>query len=85
MKKILIQLNTVVMRKMIIYTIILIGMFSIPYLGYTQPVNPGGNPDGNPPVVPIDNRMNIILIVLGLIIAIVVYKKMKNRAVVKNV
>jgi hypothetical protein len=85
MKKILMKTNAVA-RKGMIYAIIIMGVLSFPNLGYAQPVDPGGNPDGNPPLaVPIDGRLNAILIGLGVILAVIAYKKLKNRTAVKSI
>jgi hypothetical protein len=72
-------------RKSIIAGIVLLCTIILPALGYSQPVNPGGNPDGNPPVVPIDSRLNIILITVGVIFATIIIRKMNRRQHVKKV
>jgi hypothetical protein len=57
----------------------------LPGIGYAQPA-PGGNPDGNPPVgVPFDRSMSIGLIVAGIILALVVFRKLKNKTSVKSI
>jgi len=69
--------------KVILFAVMIIGTVILPNMGYAQP-DPGGNPDGNPPVsVPFDKGMSIALIAAGIILAVVVFKKLKSP-LVKN-
>lgn len=56
----------------------------LPGLGYAQP-NPGGNPDNNPPAVPIDHRMDILLITAGALFSIVILKKFKKKSLTQKI
>lgn len=45
--------------------------------------DPGGNPDGPPPAVPLDDYMHLIIIGAGLVFAAVVLYKRNNRILAK--
>jgi hypothetical protein len=73
-------------RKTIKAITVLLFAVILPALGYCQPVDPGGNPDGNPPLaVPIDARLNLILITIGVIFAIIILRKINSRQHVKKI
>lgn len=65
-------------RKIVTTAAIIICTLILPIIGYSQP-DPGGNPDGNPPVVPFDKRLNIILIIVGITLAVIVLIRSKKR------
>ena len=66
--------------KIKLYTSLLICAM-LPVIGMAQ-VDPGGNPDGNPPAaVPFDDNLNIILIAVGVILGAIVLAKMYRKPV----
>lgn len=75
------------MKKSLIRLIIGVIYFmvvSISNIIYAQP-NPGGNPDGTPPaVVPFDRNLSVIIISAGIILAIVIFRKIKAKQLVRE-
>ena len=43
--------------------------------------DPGGNPDGPPPAVPFEDFMHLGLLAVGVVLALVVIKKLNRKAV----
>ena len=68
-------------RCMVVLVILL-----LPALGYSQPSSPpgnGGSPD-TPLSVPFDSKLNLLLLLAGVVFAtIIIVKMQKNKAVVK--
>lgn len=54
-------------------------LMAIPTIMFGQ--NPGDNPDARPPEVPLDPRMTIILIGMGVTIAMKVFKQRLARLI----
>ncbi len=47
--------------------------------GFAQ--DPGGGPDGPPPAVPFDDYLNIILAAVGIIVALIYFRKSAKRSI----
>jgi hypothetical protein len=73
-----------IINKGILFGMMMVVAFVLPNMGFAQPA-PGGNPDGNPPAtVPFNGYMSIGLIVVGIILAFVVLRKLNSKTVIKN-
>jgi hypothetical protein len=63
----------VVVRKRILPILVVFCLFVIPNIVFGQ--NPGDNPDAEPQAVPLDPKMTIILIGMGVMLAMRIIKK----------
>ncbi|MES2430008.1 MAG: hypothetical protein V4556_03665 [Bacteroidota bacterium] len=62
-----------VLVKRILPVIIIAFLMIVPGVMFGQ--NPGDNPDARPPEVPLDPRMTVILIIMGILLAVRVMRK----------
>ena len=51
----------------------------IAQFGFAQ--DPGGGPDGPPPAVPFDDYLNIILAAVGIIVALIYFRKTSKSSI----
>lgn len=70
-------MKSVVSNSVVKFICTLLGFILISVNAYSQ--DPGGSPDGPPPAVPIDDYMNLILSVIGVIFALFIIWKMKHK------
>lgn len=57
--------------------LLLVSLILLTLASFAQ--DPGGNPDGTPPAVPFDGYMSLLLLLGGLVIVFIMYRKVKRR------
>lgn len=62
-----------VLKKRVLPVLVVLCLFMLPSLVFGQ--NPGDNPDAEPQAVPLDPKMTILLIGMGIILAMKIIKK----------
>ncbi len=74
-------------KQILPYTLLLLATIVTPFLGYSQPAvpDPNGNPDNHPLSVPFDWRLNVLLVVVGIVFSVIVIRKVQKQKVAKNV
>jgi hypothetical protein len=75
-------------KQIIPYTLLLLATLVTPFLGYSQtppPPNGDGNPDNHPLSVPFDWRLNLLLVIAGIVFSVIVIRKMQKQKTAKEI
>ncbi len=71
--KVQLKSATSVIKTKALPVVVMLCLFILPNIVFGQ--NPGDNPDNRPPEVPLDPRMTVLLIGMGILLAVKVLKK----------
>ena len=79
-------------KQLLPYTVLLLSTLVVPFLSYSQsgpPPPTGGNGNGSLPDsplgVPFDWRLNILLVLAGIVFSVIVIRNMQKQKVAKEV
>ena len=75
-------MKSLVMKTTLKFALALTGLVMLSNVAYSQ--DPGGSPDGPPPAVPIEDHMNLILAVIGVVFALFIVWRMQNKHITKK-